>query len=201
MSKISIFLFFLCLSSISLFWWFGDKIIENQSSSEQQSYNEKKQPTDTTQTPTMPTIIIKDALLKESDKQKGYELAVEAKESHFHHTSDTIECQKVSCNILHYGTQIAHIYAEKTFIDRPGKHALFTGLVHGSLKDLSFKGQDIAYNYSTQIVTTDKIMTYTHPLFQFSAQNSFFDINAQTIHMKNGIRSEFSYCAASNNSR
>jgi lipopolysaccharide export system protein LptC len=153
--------------------------------------------TDTALTPSLPAITVKDVTLRETDKKKGYELVITAKESKFHYVSDVVECYNVMCKILRNGTQVASLYSHKSLVDRLGKFVLCSGVVKGFFKEVTFNGSDICYNFSTQVVFSDKTITYTHPLFTLSANKSKVDINAQKIELCNGVRSEFLYGSAS----
>ncbi len=157
--------------------------------------------TDTGLTPSMSAITIKDVTLRETDKKKGYELVVTAKESKFHYVSDVVECYNVLCRILRNGVSVASLYADKSLVDRQGKFIVCSGPVKGFFKEVVFEGSDISYNFSTQLVNTDKTITYTHQDFKFSANKSNIDINAQKIDMHNGVYSEFLYGSAANNGR
>jgi len=141
--------------------------------------------------PTLPMIAIKNITLHETDKNKKYELIVTAEESTFHHIDDSIECNHVTCSIVHNGAHIAALSAEKSLLNRLAHCVTLTGLVKGTLKELGLYGCDITYNFSTQTVSTDKTTTYTHPQFLFSAQKSFVYVNEQKIEMSGGVHSEF----------
>jgi hypothetical protein len=156
--------------------------------------------TDNQITSTAPAITIKDMQLHESEKKKGYELIVNAKESQFNQIANTIECNTVTCSIFQHGIHVAHINSSKSLIDRVSKNVTFAGSVHGLFKELTMHGSDICYNFSTNTVQTDKTMTYTHPFFNFSAKQCNVNIASQKIIMGNGVRSEFLYSAASHNS-
>lgn len=154
--------------------------------------------TDTSTTRSEPTITIRDITLHEAEKCKGYEMVVTAQESRFHNVSDIVECCNVHCKISKHGQSMATVQATTSRIDRPKRIVTFQGPVQGTFKDLIFHGCDISYNFSDQIVTSDKTTTYTHPLFRFCAQQSTVNINAGTIQMSKGVQSEFSCRAASN---
>mgnify|MGYP001596577399 CR=1 FL=1 len=144
-------------------------------------------------TTTQPTITIKDIVLKEHGKNKHYELTVKAKESTVYHATNKIECKNVACTITHQRKPIAQLTAEKSLVDRLGKNVIFAGPVKGTFKDIAMQGRDINYNFSQQCITTYQHATYNHASFNLSAQQSFVDIKAQKIILKNGVRSEFSY--------
>src|SRR5271157_809582 len=106
----------------------------------------KTQPVATTDqiiTPTLPTIIIKNATLREVEKTKGYELVVTAQESRFSQLSDVIECSDVTCKISQKGLSIASIHAEKSFVNQLNKTVFLEGPVNGCFKDLLLDGCDI----------------------------------------------------------
>lgn len=146
------------------------------------------------------SIVIQNLTLREVEKSKGYELIVNAQQSTFHHISEVVECKNVSCKIMQKGLALANIHAQKSFVDRTSKHVLFSGDVKGNFKDLIIDGSDICYNFSTQTVGTDNKITYTHPLFNFSANKSTINIKTNTIEMGKGVYSEFLYRAATDKS-
>ena len=183
-------LFFFCLGAVGVALGIGVVFFSSHQSKEKTASTESHVPA-LVATITQPTITIKDIILKEHGKDKHYELMVKAKESTVHHVTDSIECKNVACNITHQGKPIAHLSAEKSFVDRQGKNVIFAGPVKGSFKDISMQGRDINYNFSQQIITTDQQTTYTHASFNLSAQQSVVDIKKQKIILKNGVRSEF----------
>jgi hypothetical protein len=147
--------------------------------------------TSTVPVPPRPAIVIKNITLREVEKKKGYELVVTAQESKLHTTSDVVECSGVSGSILQHGDCVAMMRAEKSLIDRLAHHVVFTGQVSGFFKELDMSGSDICYNFSTQMVSTDKTITYTHPQFLLAAHKSVMDIGRQKISLSKGVRSEF----------
>ena len=180
------------LGSIALMWFFWPhqvKIEEIQKSS-----------SDTASTGTGSAVTIKNITLREYEKKKGYELIVTAQESRLHSSSDLVECKGVTGSIVRHGECVAVVSAEESVIDRSAHNILFKGSVHGMFKELEMQGADIAYDFATHIVTTERVMTYTHPLFLLSAQQSAVNVHAQKIRLSKGVRSEFLYCAASNKS-
>jgi hypothetical protein len=157
--------------------------------------------TDTGITPTAPSITMQNITLKEIERRKGYELVVTAKESTFHHLSDTVECSSVACTIKQQGSDVAHLFSEKSHVDRMKKNVMLSGQVKGLFKDMALEGSDICYDFSTNLVSTQKTMKYEHPAFTFSANSSCVDINTQKIKMQNGVRSELLYRTTANNRR
>jgi hypothetical protein len=151
-------------------------------------------------TNSLPTITIKGITIKESDKVKGYDFVITANESNFNHLSSQIECYDILCNIFRNKNPIASVHAEKSFIDRLSKKILFGGPVKGAIKNLSFSGNDVFYNFSTQKVHTQKSITFSHPNFTFSANHSTVDINSQKIQMSKGVYSEILSDPTPNNS-
>lgn len=180
------------LSSAALLWFF----LPHQTKTEAV----QDSPSDTTNTGTGSAVTIKNITLREYEKKKGYELVVTAQESRLHSSSDLVECKGVTGSIVRHGERVAIMSAEKSVIDRSAHHILFKGNVHGMFKDLEMCGADIAYDFATHMVTSDRVMTYTHPLFLLSAQQSAVNVHAQKIRLSKGVRSEFLYRAAADKS-
>jgi hypothetical protein len=180
------------LGSVALFWFFLPQQTKTEVVQDSAS--------DATNTGTGSAVTIKNITLREYEKKKGYELVVTAQESRLHSSSDLVECKGVTGSIVRHGERVAIMSAEKSVIDRSAHHILFKGSVHGMFKDLKMYGADIAYDFATHMVTSDRAMTYTHPLFLLSAQQSAVNVHAQKIRLSKGVRSEFLYRAATDKS-
>ncbi|MFA5306342.1 MAG: hypothetical protein WC365_02740 [Candidatus Babeliales bacterium] len=180
------------LSTIALTWLFWPQQAKIEVVQEPAS--------DSTGTGTGSAVTIKNITLREYEKKKGYELVVTAQESRLHSSSDLVECKGVTGSIVRHGERVAVVCAEQSVIDRPAHNILFKGTVHGMFKELEMYGADIAYDFATHMVTSDRTMTYRHPFFLLSAQQSIMNVHAQKIRLSKGVRSEFLYRAASNKS-
>ncbi len=137
------------------------------------------------------SITIKDLTLKEFEKSKALELVVNAKECKLLHTSDTVECDQVTCTLLDHKVQSALLKTDKAFVDRTKKTIFFAGNVLGYMKDLVVQGADIYYNFLQQTLKTDKNALYSHPDFSISCQQSFIDLKNNRIEMAGGVVNEF----------
>jgi hypothetical protein len=145
-------------------------------------------------------VAIKNITLHEYEKKKGYELVVNAQKSLLLPGSDIIECHGVTGSIIRHGTHIACVCAEKSVINRTTREITFHGAIQGTFKDIVMHGADVVYNFATNKASTNCVMTYTHPLFQLSAQRSRVDIPRQKIVLSGGVSSLFLYRAATNKS-
>ncbi len=152
-----------------------------------------KKITTESQNPTTTTacITIKKLIVRETLKNKDYRIIIKAQEGKVFHAQNKIECNNTTCNLWHKNANIGHIFAQKACIDKQSMHAFFSDLVCGNLEDLSFWTSNIHYDFSNQIVSTDAIITYTHPSFSVTAHKSTADISKKEIHMGDGVRSEF----------
>lgn len=180
------------LSFAGIIWFFWPHKTKNEVPQEL--------PSDATNTSTASAVTIKNITLREYEKKKGYELVVTAQESRLRSSSDLVECKGVTGSIVRHGERVAVMSAEKSVIDRSAHHILFKGNVHGVFKDLEMCGADIAYDFATHMVTSDRAMTYIHPSFLLSAQQSAVNVHAQKIRLSKGVRSEFLYRAAADKS-
>jgi hypothetical protein len=149
-------------------------------------------------TTTHAAVAIKNITLHEYEKKKGYELVVNAQKSLLLPGSDIIECHGVTGSIIRQGAHIACVCAEKSIINRTAREITFHGTIQGAFKDIVMCGADVVYNFATNKVSTDCIMTYTHPLFQLSAHQSRVDIPRQKIMLSGGVSSMFLYRTATN---
>jgi hypothetical protein len=158
-------------------------------------------PSDTTVTPSAPTITIKNITIKEADPTHGYELTVTAKESMFLNNIERITCNGVRCNITKNGMQQANLVAKTAHVERTRKEVFFEGPARGVLKDLTFFTSDVLYNFATQTVTTTRTTVLKHPSFTVTAPQSNIDIHNHVITMRGGVHTEFLNSAAPDNRR
>jgi LPS export ABC transporter protein LptC len=136
-------------------------------------------------------ITITNLTLKELERTKELEVIVNAQECKFLQPSDTIECSQVTCTLLDHQLPRAQLKTDKALINRTQKTILFSGSVFGNIKDVVIHGTDINYNFSQQILRTDKNTEYTHPDFYISAQKSFVDIKGNYFELYGGVINEF----------
>ena len=138
-----------------------------------------------------PDISMKNFTLKEFEKSKKYGLIVNAQEGTFSHSSDLVTCNKISCTIFKQNDEIAHLQAPLAKVKRMLKEIMLVGPVCGTMKDVTINGEDVRYNFSSHIITTEKPMVYRHKLGSFVASKSEFNVKENAIEMSGGIRSEF----------
>lgn len=137
------------------------------------------------------SITIKDLTLKELEKNKELEVIINAHECKFLQPSDMVECAQVTCTLLDHKVPSALLKTDKAFINRAKKNIFFSGSVFGTVKDIVIQGNDINYNFSQQILYTDKTTTYHHPDFSIHAKKSFIDIKNNRIELFDGVINEF----------
>lgn len=132
-----------------------------------------------------PTMVIQNITLKEKEKKNGYDLIIKAQEGSFNHITDQVMCHNVLCTLVNKKTTMAQLFAPDSQVDRRNKIMTLDGPVKGFLKELAFQGKDLTYNYSTQILTTSHSVTYTHPNFTLTAEQSNISVRQQKMEMKN----------------
>jgi len=142
---------------------------------------------------TSPDVTIKNFTFKEYEKNRTYALIVNALDGNFFHATNTITCKTITCTIVNNNNnrEIAHIKAERALIKRASKEIFFQGPIHGNFKDIFLESSDIRYNFSSQILTTEKQTRYYHAHAFFSAQKSSVNIKDSSIVMQGGVYSEF----------
>ena len=140
--------------------------------------------------PNSPAVTIKQITLHEYSKKKDYELILTADQSSFNHHSETVACQSVVCTILKKNSDIAALYATQAIINRTLKIITCNGPVHGQHQGITLQGNDIAYNFEDQIMTTQQPMIYRFKGLSLTAGQSTANIEAQSIEMWGGVTTE-----------
>lgn len=143
-------------------------------------------------------IVIKDLILKEVEKHKGLEVTINASEGKILNSTDKIECKNISCSLNNDHKKIADLRANNAIIQKTTKNVFLSGTTVGHTYDMTIHGQDISYNYSSQMLTTDKEVCYAHQLFSLVAQKSCVDLKNSKILMSGGVRSEILNSPAGN---
>lgn len=136
-------------------------------------------------------IVIKDLILKEVEKHKGLEVIINASEGKILNSTDKIECKNISCSLNNGSRKIADLRANNAIIHKTTKNIFLSGTTVGHTYDMTVNGNDISYNYSSHMLTTNKEVSYTHKFFSLIAQKSYVDLKNSKIVMSGGVRSEF----------
>lgn len=144
-------------------------------------------------------VTIKNVVLKEFEKNKIYEIIVNAQECKFSPTNNLIECLQVTCTLLNRKKEAAYIQTDTATIDKATQNIFFGGNVTGQYNDLFINTSDIIYNYNNQQLITKKQASYFHPLFNISAQQSSIDIKKNRIELTGNVINEFLYRSTGNN--
>ena len=147
-----------------------------------------------------PEIIVKDFFLRETTKNKSDSWTLYSKLGKIFKSLNQIECIDVFCLFKNKDQEIANLKAQKSLLDRNKKTLFISGMVTGNLKELNIMGESINYNFSDQIIKTEKMLTYSAQNFKLTAQKSTFNIKENKIEMTNGIKSEILYNSTSNHS-
>ena len=140
---------------------------------------------------TRPEITIKNITLKDTEDQKGYELTVNARESKFYYTPNTVECNNVECSVKDQVSEVAQISAHKALVNRNNKVIFLAGPVLGHIKDITISGNNISYDFSSHTLSTHHALTYHHQDFQLSAPSSTLQLKQNRIEMSGGVTSNF----------
>lgn len=143
-------------------------------------------------------IVIKDLILKEVEKHKGLEFVINASEGKILNSADKIECKNITCVLNNNHKKVADLRSSNAVIHKTTKNVFLSGATVGHTCDMTICGQDISYNYSNQMLTTEKEMRYSHQLFSLIAQKSYVDIKNNKIVMSGGVKSEFLNGSAGN---
>ncbi len=137
-------------------------------------------------------ITIKNISFKDIEHKKGYELTVNAGESKFFYTPNTVECNNIECSLTHnQNDTVAHLNASKALINRSAKSIFLSGPVLGNLKELVITGNNIVYDFAQQTLSTNQALIYKHPEFNLQAPKSFVHLKNNSITMDGGVTSEF----------
>jgi len=136
-------------------------------------------------------IIIKDLILKEVEKHKGLEFVINASEGKILNSTDKIECKNIACVLNNNHKKVADLRSNNAVIQKTTKNVFLSGPTVGHTCDMTICGQDISYNYSNQMLTTKKEISYSHQLFSLIAKKSYVDLKNNKIVMSGGVRSEF----------
>jgi LPS export ABC transporter protein LptC len=143
-------------------------------------------------------IIIKDLILKEIEKHKGLQVVINACEGKIIHSEDKIECTNIKCFLSSQEKEIANLVANTAIIDKASKNIFLSGDTVVRFNDITMIGQDVFYNYSSQVLSTKEQTKYCHPNFFVLAQQSTIDIKKNIICMGGGVKSEILNHPASN---
>ncbi len=136
-------------------------------------------------------IIIKDLILKEVEKHKGLEFVINASEGKILNSTDKIECKNITCVLNDNHKKVADLRANNAVIHKTTKNVFLSGNTVGHTCDMTICGRDISYDYSSQMLTTRKEISYTHKLFSLIAKESRVDLKNNKIIMSGGVKSEF----------
>ncbi|MFH1254706.1 MAG: LPS export ABC transporter periplasmic protein LptC [bacterium] len=143
-------------------------------------------------------IVIKDLILKEVEKHKGLEFVINASEGKILNSTDKIECKNIACVLNNNHKKTADLRSNNAVIHKTTKNVFLSGNTVGHTCDMTICGQDISYNYSSQMLTTNKEISYSHQLFSLIAKKSHVDLKSNKIVMSGGVKSEFLNSSAGN---
>lgn len=136
-------------------------------------------------------IVIKDLILKEVEKHKGLEFVINASEGKILNSTDKIECKNIACVLNNNHKKTADLRSNNAVIHKTTKNVFLSGNTVGHTCDMTICGQDISYNYSSQMLTTNKEISYSHQLFSLIAKKSYVELKNNKIVMSGGVKSEF----------
>lgn len=136
-------------------------------------------------------IIIKDLILKEVEKHKGLEFVINASEGKILNSTDKIECKNITCVLNDNHEKVADLRANNAVIHKTTKNVFLLGNTVGHTCDMTICGQDISYDYSSQMLATNKGISYSHKLFSLIAKESRAYLKNNKIVMSGGVKSEF----------
>jgi LPS export ABC transporter protein LptC len=137
-----------------------------------------------------PQIKIQNFSMQEIDQNKSDIWTLNSREGHIFKTSNQIECFDVVCKLIRNNQLIAQLKSCQSLLDRNKKNIFMFGEVKGNFKNLNIFGFDFSYNFSTQLIKTDKMATITYPRLKVMSNQSFVDLRNNKIEMSGGIKTE-----------
>ena len=144
-------------------------------------------------------MVIKHLTVPHTQLSQDYNLTLSARNSKLMNGSDLILCSDITGTIKKEDKALIFLKATDAFFNRTKNYLFFPHSINCTYDALHITGTKVFYDINRHLISSQEPFSYQHPNFSLTGQKSKIDLKNKRIYLSNGVTSQFSQCATSDN--